>query len=67
MSSYDRKNTLLYESAGTVGRKIPITYDKLPKHLIDAVIASEDITFWTNPGVDFKAIARSVWLQQRQF
>lgn len=56
---WDRNNVLLYESAGSVGKKIPITYDKLPKHLIDAAIASEDISFWTNPGVDFKAIGRS--------
>lgn len=56
---WDKNSTLLYESAGTVGKKIPITYDKLPKHLIDATIASEDVSFWTNPGVDFKAIIRS--------
>jgi len=45
----DRNNTLLYESAGNVGRQMPVGYDALPRHLIDAVIASEDSTFWTNP------------------
>ena len=28
---------------------MPVGYDALPRHLIDAVIASEDSTFWTNP------------------
>ncbi len=56
---WDRNNTLLYESAGGTGRKIPITYALLPKSLVNAAIVSEDESFWTNPGVDFKAILRS--------
>ncbi len=63
---WDKNNTLLYEYAGTIGKKIPITYDKLPKHLIDAAIASEDESFWTNPGVDFKAIARSTFINIKE-
>lgn len=59
---WDKNNTLLYESAGTVGKKIPIDYEKLPKNLINAAIVSEDITFWNNPGVDFRAIIRSTWI-----
>ncbi len=57
---WDRNNVLLYESAGAVGKKTPITFDKLPPHLIDAVVASEDETFWQNPGIDMKAILRSI-------
>lgn len=63
---WDRNNTLLYESAGTIGKKIPVTYEKLPKHLIDAAIASEDESFWKNPGVDFKAVARSTFINIRE-
>lgn len=63
---WDRNNTLLYESAGDVGKKIPIAYKDLPEHLINAVVASEDITFWTNPGVDFKAIARSAFINIKE-
>lgn len=63
---WDRNNTLLYESAGTVGKKIPVTYAKLPKYLIDAAIASEDVSFWTNPGVDIKAIARSAFINIKE-
>ncbi|MDO5742760.1 MAG: transglycosylase domain-containing protein, partial [Vagococcus sp.] len=41
-------------------RKI-IQLDDLPNHVSDAVIASEDRTFWENNGVDFKGIARALW------
>lgn len=63
---WDRNNILLYESAGNIGRKIPITYDELPQHLIDATVAAEDITFWTNPGIDLKAIIRSAYLNVKR-
>lgn len=59
---WDRNHVLLYESAGSVGKKIPVAYDRLPRHLIDAAIASEDASFWSNPGVDIVAIVRSLWL-----
>lgn len=62
----DRNNTLLYESAGEIGKKIPIAYNDLPEHLINAAVASEDITFWTNSGVDFKAIARSAFINIKE-
>lgn len=63
---WDRNNTLLYESAGGIGKKIPIAYNDLPEHLINAAVASEDITFWTNPGIDLKAIARSAFINIKE-
>lgn len=63
---WDRNKILLYEKAGTVGKKIPVAYDKFPKYLIKAVIASEDESFLTNPGIDLKAILRSLVLNLRQ-
>ncbi len=59
---WDKNKILLYESAGSVGKKVPITYSDLPEHLINAVVASEDVTFWTNPGIDLGAILRSLFL-----
>lgn len=56
---WDRNQILLYESAGQIGKKIPVSYDNLPKYVVDATVASEDTTFWTNPGIDIKAIIRS--------
>ena len=59
---WDRHNLLLYESSGTVGNKIPVTYSKFPKDLINATIATEDDTFWKNSGIDLQAIVRSAML-----
>jgi len=63
---WDTNNTLLYESAGGVGKKIPVTYNEFPEYLINATLASEDITFWTNPGIDFKAIIRSAFINIKE-
>lgn len=37
-----------------------MTYDQLPQHLIDAVVAIEDKRFWTHNGVDWKRTAYGV-------
>ncbi|GGX08839.1 transglycosylase domain-containing protein [Aquimarina muelleri] len=36
----------------------PITYEDLPKHLIDALIATEDIRFYDHDGVDNTSLLR---------
>jgi len=36
-----------------------VTLDQIPKIVRDAVVATEDDTFYTNVGVDFKGIARA--------
>ncbi|HEX7172781.1 MAG TPA: transglycosylase domain-containing protein, partial [Candidatus Limnocylindria bacterium] len=37
-----------------------IAFEELPQVMIDAQVAAEDQTFWTNPCVDFRSIARAV-------
>ena len=37
-----------------------IDYAQIPQVMIDAQVAAEDQTFWTNPCVDFRAILRAV-------
>ncbi len=37
-----------------------ISFDEIPQLMIDAQIAAEDQTFWTNPCVDFRSIVRAV-------
>lgn len=59
---WDRNNILLYEAAENVGKKTPVVFDQIPQYVISATVASEDVSFWTNPGVDFKAILRSLYL-----
>ena len=49
--------TLLYEFA--LERRQPIAYAEIPRTLVDATVAAEDKTFWTNPGVDIGGILRA--------
>jgi penicillin-binding protein 1A len=34
--------------------RTPVTFDELPTHLVDALIATEDIRFYSHSGIDFK-------------
>ncbi|MFD4992201.1 transglycosylase domain-containing protein [Cellulosimicrobium cellulans] len=38
-----------------------VDYASLPDYVGNAVVASEDSTFWTNSGVDFRGIARAFY------
>ena len=37
-----------------------ITFDQMPEVMIEAQVAAEDQSFWTNPCVDFRSIVRAV-------
>ncbi len=57
---YDRSGTvLLYQFE--VERREAVKIDDVPQILIDATVAAEDKTFWTNPGVDVLGIARAAY------
>ncbi|MCW8332847.1 penicillin-binding protein 1A [Vibrio paucivorans] len=40
-------------------RRIPVTYDEIPQHLIEALIATEDSRFYEHPGIDPIGITRA--------
>ncbi|TDL99732.1 MAG: peptidoglycan glycosyltransferase [Flavobacteriaceae bacterium] len=42
-------------------KRYPVKYEDLPKNLVDALLAKEDIRFYDHAGVDFKALARAVF------
>lgn len=52
------------QSAGTW-----VPYDRIPRFLVHALVATEDRSFWTNPGVSFEGTARAVVvdIEQRAF
>jgi membrane peptidoglycan carboxypeptidase len=57
---YDRHGTLLYEAYDQQkGRRTYVSYNQIAPQLVNATIAAEDHTFWTNAGVDFYGIARA--------
>jgi len=41
--------------------RIDVTYDQIPKVLIDAVVAAEDKNFFHHNGVDPTGVARALW------
>ena len=41
-------------------RRIPITYDDVPSHVIDAFIAAEDQRFFVHPGIDYRGVLRAL-------
>jgi len=56
---YDRNEILLAEFGEH--RRIPVAFDKIPRHLIDAVVSVEDDQFWNHHGVDFYALMAAVY------
>lgn len=63
---YDRHGRLLHEIIDPQGgRRTVVPYAELPQVLIDAVVATEDATFFTNPGVSPLSIARALYTNLR--
>ena len=60
---YDRRGRLLYEILDPHGgAHTPVPLDEIPQACIDGTIATEDASFYRNPGVDLWAIARALWI-----
>ena len=62
-----KSSTRLYSDDGTlfselfVEKRIPIPITEMPKHLMLAFIAIEDVRFYKHFGVDFRGIARAAY------
>ncbi len=56
---FDRNGELLYEFFDT-GKRTKVTIDEISPLLIQATIAIEDKTFYTNPGIDLAGIVRTL-------
>ncbi len=41
-------------------RRILVTYDDVPEHVVNAFVAAEDRRFWVHPGVDYVGILRAI-------
>lgn len=60
---YDRTGQyVLYEIVPTLGgdRQWASIYD-VPQYFLDATVAIEDASFYTNPGFDLRGIVRAMW------
>ena len=56
---YDVNEVLLAEFGEH--RRIPVGFEKIPRDLIDAVVAVEDDQFWNHVGVDFYALLAAAY------
>src|SRR6266436_2172782 len=57
---YDRKGRLLYELYDPkYGRRTYVNYNDISPFLLNATVAAEDHTFWTNSGVDVQGTLRA--------
>jgi 1A family penicillin-binding protein len=63
----DRQGRLLYEIIDPhAGLHRPLELGEIPLALRQAIIATEDASFYRNPGVDLRAVARALWQNLRQ-
>lgn len=50
-----------------IDRREPIQLKDMPNHLINAFLAAEDHDFFNHPGISWRGIARSVWVNISRF
>ncbi|MCH1627063.1 transglycosylase domain-containing protein [Ferdinandcohnia quinoae] len=59
--------TIIYDKNGEIASKVPgpkidgVSFDQIPDHVINAVIAIEDHRFYEHPGVDYVGIFRALF------
>ena len=54
---YSRDGRLIEEIGER--RRVLVTFDDIPQHVVDAFIAAEDRRFWVHPGIDYQGILRA--------
>ncbi|MCC7207516.1 MAG: transglycosylase domain-containing protein [Anaerolineae bacterium] len=60
---YDRSGEhVLYEVLDPSGDRQSVPLAEIPRDLINATIAIEDRTFYTNPGFDLRGVLRAAWV-----
>jgi membrane peptidoglycan carboxypeptidase len=58
--AYDRNGEYLYEYVDPLGGlSDPVPLDEMSKYMIDATVSTEDASFYSNPGVNFKGLFRA--------
>ncbi|MEZ4503947.1 MAG: transglycosylase domain-containing protein [Dehalococcoidia bacterium] len=59
---YDRNGVFLYEFLDPQGvARKPVPLEDISPWLVDATVATEDPTFYLNPGVNFRGLARAAF------
>jgi penicillin-binding protein 1A len=50
-----------FQDGVEVGHRLSVRYSQIPQLMVQAVLAAEDIRFFTHQGVDAHAVARAAW------
>jgi 1A family penicillin-binding protein len=62
----DRNGSVLYRLMDPqTGVHRPLSLDQVPLPLRQAIVATEDASFYRNPGIDLRSIVRAAWLNLR--
>ncbi len=56
---------LPFHDGAVIGHRTLVPLDDVPRDLIAAVLAAEDVRFFAHHGVDYQAIARAAWINYR--
>ena len=59
MRVYDKNGALLAEFGEN--RRIPVVFEEIPQHIIDAFVSAEDSEYWTHSGVDPLALMAAAY------
>ena len=56
---------LPFRDGAIVGHRTLVPLEAMPKHLVLAVLAAEDVRFFDHRGVDYPAIVRAAWINYK--
>jgi len=56
---------LPFRDGRVFGHRTILPLEAMPVHLIEAVLAAEDVRFFEHRGVDYQAIARAAWINYK--
>ena len=56
---------LPFQDGDVFGHRTLAPLDAMPRHLVEAVLAAEDVRFYEHRGVDYQAIARAGWINYK--
>ena len=57
---YDKKGNLMSTLVTEGSNRERVSYEELPKDMVNAFVAIEDERFWSHNGIDFRSILRAV-------
>jgi len=59
---FDRNGNFLYEFLDDgSGLRDPVPLEEISQYLVDATVATEDVSFWDNPGVNIEGLTAAAW------